>query len=398
MNVWASAPSTPKSIEDLISMMSWNQLMLMPMDKNVIASFDSQINMGRGLTVKQGALAVKLCKKYRQQLNTLVKNPVDHIINNELWNTPLREFVNANPKIRVVKGKEPFIGATFPYNENLVGKIRKFKDMDKDNWADFHPDEKEWRFSLTEGSVNWIANNLVDEKFSVDEAFFEFYDKIREIMENMENYAPRLVIENGQPVFKNIHPSVPQPQNVKMLDALFLAKLYGIDIWDDECEKFINSDQVEPLTKKFLEKDVGTDMTINATDYDISCFGQLLNAIEAVMIVIPEHQELLHLKKWHEYLISLGYTEKDMTVMFRVDNITNRAFNDYIRDHKLNTPITKDLKFVFVSRRIKKPLVKSGIDFGLAISCDPLGSHMAIKKILNDKYNTIVYVDDALPK
>jgi len=83
-----------------------------------------------------------------------------------------------------------------------------------------------------------------------------------------------------------------------------------------------------------------------------------------------------------------------MTVMFRVDNITNKAFNDYVRDNKLNTPIRKDMKVVFVSRRIKKPLVKSGIDFGLVISCDPLGSHQSLKKILDDKYNSIMWVDE----
>lgn len=388
----------PKSLEDLISYMSWGNFVLNANDSKIVQSFDNQLVMGRGLTVKQGALALKFCKKYRAQLSQFAKTNVDSIIDNEVWARPLREFVAAAPKVRIVKGKNPFLGVTFPYSDQLVQKIRKFKEEFKENWADFHQDEKEWRFSLTEGSINWVANNIISENFSVDDQFFEFYDKIQEISENIENYAPRLVIEDDRPVFKNTHESVPQPHNDKILDALFLAKMYGIDVWDENCENFINSEKVEPLTRKFLEKDVGIDMTINAKEYDISCFGQLLKSMTATMIVIPEHQELLHLKKWHEYLISLGYTENDMTVMFRVDNITNKAFNDYVRDHKLNTPISKDMKFVFVSRRIKKPLVKSGIDFNLAICCDPLGSHVAIKKILNDKYNTIVYIDDALPK
>jgi hypothetical protein len=123
-------------------------------------------------------------------------------------------------------------------------------------------------------------------------------------------------------------------------------------------------------------------------------FNQLLTADHSVMIVIPPENELNHLKKWHEHLKSLGYSNTDMTVMFRVDNVVNKAFNEYIKDNGLNTPIHKNMKFVFVSRRIKKPLVQSGINFGVAISCDPLGSHVNTKKIINDKYNTIVYVDN----
>lgn len=396
---------SPTNIEDLISSMAWGQASVFKPDERIISSFDNQIMMGRALTVKQGALALKLCRKYRSQLVTAFGPVADRIIDQEIWGQPLREFTPQTKRIEIVKnfeGSGPHfknhIRVSFPYDENLVKKIRNFKDDKSGDYAEWHADDKVWMFSLTEGSFSWIGNNLLSQGFSADEKFMEFYEKIQEIFENMEDYAPSMVVENGKPMFKNAHPSVPQPPNEKLLDALFLAKLYGIDVWDEICENYINSPEVSSITKIFLKKDIGAEMTVKAVEHSIDCFDQLLNAINATMIVIPENQELLHLKKWHEHLISLGYTEKDMTVMFRVDNITGKAFNEYIKDHKLNTPISKDLKFVFVSRRIKKPLVKSGIDFGLVISCDPLGSHQSIKRILNDKYNTIVYVDDALPK
>jgi len=389
---------TPTNLEDLISSMAWGQASVFKMDEKIISSFDNQIMMGRALTVKQGALALKLCRKYRQQLIINLGQNVNRVIDNEIWGQPLREFTPQTKRIEVVKKSEfkfkHYIKVSFPYDENLVKKVREFKNDKSGDWADWDGDNKVWMFSLTEGSVLWLGNNLIPLGFSADSQFLEFFEKIQEILEKIEDHVPSMVLENGQPMFKNTHPGVPLPSSDKILDALFLAKLYGIDVWDENCENFINSSEISPITRKFLKKEIGHEMTVKAKEHELTCFDQLINSIDSIMVVIPENQELGHLKKWHRHLFSLGYTENDMTVMFRVDNITNKAFNEYVRDNKLNTPIRKDMKVVFVSRRIKKPLVKSGIDFGLVISCDPLGSHQALKRILDDKYNSIMYIDE----
>lgn len=393
MNVWAPTPRTPKSIEDIVIDMSWGRINLFKADETVINSFETQINLGRTFTVKQGALAVKLCQKYRNSLVALYGPSVEIIIDGPIFQSPLREYTPPVKSITVGQGSKAKISVSFPYDERIVKIIKEFAVKHPSESAVWDQEEKIWKFSLTEGSVNWLGNNLVPLGFTVDERFLEFFEKIHEILENMEAYAPSMAVVDGMPVFKNTHPSIPLPANDKILDALFLAKLYAIDVWDENCENFINSPEISPITRKFLKKEIGHEMTVKAREHELECFDQLINSIESIMVVIPEHQELGYLKKWHKYLFSLGYTENDMTVMFRVDNITNKAFNDYVRDNKLNTPIRKDMKVVFVSRRIKKPLVKSGIDFGLVISCDPLGSHHALKKILDDKYNSIVYVD-----
>lgn len=393
MNIWAPTRRQPKTIEDIIIDMSWGQINLFKADETVIHSFESQINLGRSFTVKQGALAAKLCQKYKNALINLYGPSVEFLIDNPVYQSPLREYVPPAKSITVGEGSKAKIRVSFPYDEKIVKRIKEFASQNVSESAIWHMDDKVWEFSLTEGSVYWIGNNLVPLGFTVDEKFLDFFEKIHEIMENMEDYTPAMIIENGMPVFKNTHSSIPQPTSDKILDALFLAKLYAVDVWDENCENFINSPEISPITKKFLKKEIGHEMTVKAKEHELGCFTQLINSIESIMVVIPEHQELGYLKKWHKYLTSLGYTENDMTVMFRVDNITNKAFNDYVRDNKLNTPIRKDMKAVFVSRRIKKPLVKSGIDFGLVISCDPLGSHPSLKKILDDKYNSIVYVD-----
>jgi hypothetical protein len=381
-------------VEDLISGLAWSGEGIFIGDRQIIDSFDSQCARGSAFTIKQGALAIKLCKKYQNFLVSRFGSNVDDIINNEKFHQPLRATTLSNKTISVVRGERKYIKVTFPYSEDLVKKIREFKKENPADWSDWNHDEKCWMFGLTEGNIIWIGNNLVPNGFTADQDFLDFYEKIQEILMSMEKYAPMMEFDNEVLRFKNVYESVPQPSSNNILDGLLLAKQYGIEVWDEICEKYLKSEKIGEITKKFIMKEFADEVKFHSKDYKLSDFDQLLSSAYSVMIVIPPERELNHLKKWHTHIISLGYTSADITVMFRTDNEINKEFNEYIKEHKLNTPISKNLKFVFVSRRIKKPLVQSGINFGIAISCDPLGSHVNTKKIINDKYNTVVYVDN----
>ena len=50
-------------VEDLISGLAWSGEGIFIGDRQIIDSFDSQCARGSAFTVKQGALAIKLCKK-----------------------------------------------------------------------------------------------------------------------------------------------------------------------------------------------------------------------------------------------------------------------------------------------------------------------------------------------
>jgi len=381
-------------VEDLISRLAWNGDGVFLGDRQIIDSFDSQCSRGIAFTVKQGALAIKLCKKYRNLLIGYYGSNVDDIITNEKFGQPLRQVTPSNKTVSIIRGEKKYIRITFPYNEDLVKKIREFKKDNPVDWSEWYADEKCWAFGVTEGNIIWIGNNLLPSGFTADQEFLDFYEKIQEILVDMEKYAPMLTFDNDVLKFKNVYESVPQPSSNNILDGLLLAKQYGVEVWDNDCENYLNSEKIGEITKKFIMKEFADEVKFHSKDYKLSDFDQLLSSAYSVMIVIPPERELNHLKKWHTHIISLGYTSADITVMFRTDNEINKEFNEYIKEHKLNTPISKNLKFVFVSRRIKKPLVQSGINFGIAISCDPLGSHVNTKKIINDKYNTVVYVDN----
>ena len=243
MSFFVANSQPPKFIEDLILDLSYRSVILAPNDFKIIDSFSDQLFRGVSFTVKQGDLAVKMCKKYKAQLHATFGPLVDTIIAGPHFQLPLRESVKQLSQIKLVKEEKKYISVTFPYNENLVGEIRKFKENNKSDWADWHGEKKEWQFSLTEGSVYWLCQALIPKQFEVDSQILEFYEKICEIHENIEKYAPMLVVENDQPMFKNVYHEVPQPDTPDLLKGILMAKRHGIEVWDNNYENFINSEK-----------------------------------------------------------------------------------------------------------------------------------------------------------
>lgn len=389
----------PRYVEDLIRELNCTNG-VSSIDSSILGSFFTQIIQGKGFTHKQGALALKLAKKYQKQLIISCGHNIVNIIDDKKFEIPLREHQTISSKIRIVKDPSKYISVIFNYNEDIVKNIRKFKETNKNDSAEWNSDSKEWKFSLTEGSIAWLGNNLLPLNFEADSLFLEFYEKIQEILKNMDKFAPQLIIDHDQLKFVNVNSEVPQPKTNDILSALLLAKNYGIEVWDEKVEEFINSEKIGIFTKKFIRKEFGDNMVVKSTEHPIEDFSQLLQSVKSAMIVIPQDQELRYIQKWHQFLKSLNFSEKDMTVMFRTDNLKNSKgvvirseFNNYIKENKLNSPLDETIKFVFVSRRIKKPLLKSGKNFDIVISCDNLGDSQAIKKVLNEKYNAIIYKD-----
>jgi len=80
-----------------------------------------------------------------------------------------------------------------------------------------------------------------------------------------------------------------------------------------------------------------------------------------ILVILPTENPLDNLIKLHKGLTNIIF-EQDMSVLFRVDNDkdTGKHFNDYIRLNKLNNPLDKNTKVVYInSSKFPKPLLKS---------------------------------------
>jgi hypothetical protein len=179
---------------------------------------------------------------------------------------------------------------------------------------------------------------------------------------------------------------------MNFLEILYHAKRYGITTWDPGINEALENGNFSIFTKKFLNSTTPVDLEINGDEHEIEIFDDLISVLTPTLIVIPPGREIHHLRKWWAYLSTKNFTKNQVSVMFRTDNTSDRTFNELVKQQGLNSPITEDTKFVFVSHKLPKPIVKSGIEFKLVINLGALpGVHYSLQSYLADFPDQVKY-------
>jgi len=385
-------------IEDLIcrlgntgSYLFSNPISLWAMDEKVVHSLAANPSAGRGFTEKQRSLVLRLCKKYQGQLTADLGVAVTVALDTPEFKFNLVEPTLQEKSIKI-EGKEILV--KFPFSEEIVEKIRKFKSEVKVKTVEWNSDSKAWKFALEENNVLWITQNILNDSFAVDPEFLEFSGQISEILENMENYVPTVAYENNQYLFKNVYRTVPQPTSDDLIETLLLAKHYGISTWDETVENLIKNANFSPVLTSFLEESTSNKPEFDVNENSIDQFTELFKHNVPALIIIPGYGEFFTLKTWTTWLKSQGFNEKDISVLFRLSSDTGGMFNELVKQNNLNNPIDENTKIVFVSQKIPKPLIKSGIEFKLIVNLGSLsGVHYSVSTYLDGRADVIRYTD-----
>jgi hypothetical protein len=297
-------------------------------------------------------------------------------------------------KITVLDKDTKKFSVSFPYDENLVGKLRSFNNRQFGDSATWDSENKFWAFPLTERAAMFLKNEVVPQGFEACSRTKAIFDQIDEILVNFEDFVPQLKYANELFYFKNTHPSVPQPENMNFLESLYHAKRYGITTWDSGINEVLENGNFSIFTKKFLNSSESMDLEIDGDEHGIEIFDELINLLTPALVIIPPGSEIVHLRKWWTYLSDKNFTKNQISVMFRTDNTVDRIFNELIKEQGLNSPVTEDTKFVFVSHKLPKPIVKSKIDFKLVINLGALpGVHYSLQSYLADFPDQVKYTN-----
>lgn len=361
-------------------------------DATMLGSFNSQLWMGKSLTQKQVDAAVKLLRKYSASLSLKLMADITPHLDTPKLKLGVRQIVPQTKKITYVgEGDKKFV-VSFPYDEEMVRKMRSFNEKNKADACEWDPEFKEWKVPVTERAALFLKDVLRPAGFEVCEKTEEVFGQIDEILANFEEYVPQLVQEDTNFYFKNTHTSVPQPEGMNFLETLFHAKRYGITTWDENIEQTLKNGNFSMFTKNFLNPTNDGDLQINGDEHGIEIFDDLIDMITPCLIVIPPGSEIQNLKKWWAYLTTKNFTKNQISVMFRTDNGNDRMFNEIVKEQGLNSPITEDTKFVVVSHKLPKPIVKSGIEFKSVINLGNLpGVHYSLQSYLTDFPDQVKY-------
>lgn len=368
-------------------------------ETNFVSSLSTQISRGNALTEKQATLAQRIIKKYQASLEVYFQRSID--VDNPVYKQPFRKISNEKSvKIEMSNGNK-VIAVRFAYDADIIKQIQEYlnnhswksfnyNNVLKGHIAEWNPDSKAWSFCLREDNILWIANNLLPKGFQPDETFNQFLTEINSVMENMFDHAPHCTKVDSKFTFKNVSQRVPVKETEHVLDFLFTAKNYGVTAWDDNIDQELNSLSLSPITQILLNST--NPIYVDSNSFTIEEFTDIIKFGGPLLIIIPGGSEVQHTIAWHKLANRCGINNEDISVLFRMPNESHGEFNSYVKANELNNEITDSTKLVFVSTKIPKPLVKSGLKFNSVINLGYYRDlHFSMSVLLQSTPNIVYY-------
>ncbi len=382
--------SNTMEIESMIYVLaSRGQGRVKPYDMKIVENISWQSTFNSlGMTEKQAYLMMKILKRYADVLNELYKQDVSPWLQNPVYRYPLRVSLTQQ-KISFIGDNDPFkkIKIEFPYNEEILTLLRREKvDCFFSEW---NPTEKCWYFSFDPHSLRLCMALVNTYKFDCDPEILVYFDQISEAQENLEKYVPILDFREGKFYFSNTPFNIPDLESDDLLENLFYARKYGVSVWSDSVVKKITESQTSKLILDFLKHTESKEFLVDLDNFDQDSLKKLVKYLFPCVIFIPAGNELSKTKYVVNLLSDVGTNNSEISVLFRLPNEKDSAFNQFVKENQLNSPISQKTKAVLLSQKIPKTILSCGIKFNSVILFSKLNPHYQAKAYIKEFQNVI---------
>lgn len=385
------------NIEELIDRMASSgkylfapPITLFSSDIAITHSLSEQIQRGNGFTEKQRALTIRLVTKYSKVLSIALNYDVSVDLVNPNFKYPVRKLSGTKSvEVQSFENGYKRILVKFPFNEGTVSAFREYKktipryEANEINW---NAEDTAWEFLFTEPNVLFLSK-MLGADFTFDKTFSEAAEEITKIENNIEQYVPMVVFQDGKYFYINTVDKIPQPTSTDLTEVLLDARKYGITCWDESIDIALASNMIVPSIRALLKNNSCNPIVLDSKE--LSDITELLQHSNNVLFVIPGGTELAHLQTVHQHLKDHNISNNQMTVMFRLDSSSGKMCNNYIKENNLNGLVGNDIKFVCVSGKIPKPLIESGKRFDLVVHFGTNSAHYTLKNYIKNHYNVI---------
>jgi len=372
-------------------------------DKSYLESFRGQILINQGLTEKQANLILRIFGRYQAAISNHIGVDITQDINNPQWRLGIRKNLDSK-QVKIIDLGKNFkkIAVSFPYDDQLVQEFKKLRhemiptmSIPHIRSLSWNQNERTWDFYLYEPYINWLINSLLPKNFIFDQEILDWAKEIEEIEKVAETYVPMVVFEDEKFIYKNVSHKIPQPDTDDFLEVLFMAKKYGIITWDESIQLALADTSFNKLTRSFLnfQDSISTSegVQIDSNIIDFLDLSDIIKYNGTTLIVIPGGSELVNLKKSHSKLKEMGYTDDQMSALFRTDGETSKETNDYIKENNLNNSISEKIKIFFVSQRYPKPMIKNNVKIGTIINLGDANVHHTMRTFIKNHHNVLNY-------
>lgn len=375
-------------IEDLISKL-YHLPSLNAYDRGIVVSFNTLVAGGLPFTQKQSHLAVKILTKYCSDIYYHYGTDIIDYIKQPKF---LREPTKFN-SAKTIEIDNDRIIVKFPYDETLLAEIRDikakhFREKTPVERIDWHPDSKSWQFDLVEDNILFINDHMVSRGFSYDTEFEIFLNQTQEIRNAIEQHVP-CVVKTDTYKFINVHPNCPQPQTSNLLDTMFLARKLAINTWDTAIDYEIKTLATNPVTRAVIESGGEKFVQLNHASCAIADLAELFSHNNLTVVIVPGVDELLMMKELYSSSIASGITNKQMSVLFRLDNKSNKEFNEFVADREINNKITPDTKVIFISKKLPKILIQEDVKPDNIVVLGGMPIHYTLTRYIEASHSVI---------
>ena len=79
-----------------------------------------------------------------------------------------------------------------------------------------------------------------------------------------------------------------------------------------------------------------------------------------------------------------------MSVLFRLDSSIGKPCNTFIRENRLNQPISDNIKFYFISSKIPKTLLERNQKFDMVAYFGCGSAHYTLRNFVKSHHNSII--------
>lgn len=274
---------------------------------------------------------------------------------------PLREIDRSRWIRFETTSNGDMIAVRFTFQKKLISALQKLANSD-------HYDKlkKTHYFTYNEINLHSIISALADKGFEVQPELQEKYEILEMMNKNKKDYIPgiySLSLKNlNEKAINYMVSTIGDEPNISNL-AKYRDResLFGIKHFDQaDLDNSIN--MYTTLSQKIIRR-TNSKVLIDPTEYPFDRVAESLLELSRypILVVLNDQNDFDNLTKVYQSFRNI-FNGDDFCTLYRKDNNTpdNIAFNNYIKENKLNNSLALSSKVVYTSiNKMSKVLLQS---------------------------------------
>ena len=331
-------------------------------DASILKSIAKQLSKGIALTDRQHVLVTRKLIDHKSEFE---RNGVRLEKCLENLKYPIREFDRSHWLKILTYNDEDWLAIRFPFSKKIIDRLQELQRLQatpsnkkppyKDHTHFFHFTPKNV-FSLVE-----IAKRF-DQKFVIHKEITDIYNDLKDYEANKEQYVPG-IYENNITNLPDVACKYLIEDVGKCTDeTLYLyydrRHLYGLKHFDKKKVK-LSMESKTALTKKIIQRDMGTVLIPSNKFRFKDIVDSIFELKRLPLLMVIDSRKAIEQLEYTHNIFKERIDSKKISVLFRVDD-KDHPFNQYIWQNKLNNPVAKNTKIVYISsNKLPKPLLRA---------------------------------------